>query len=78
MNFCRVVAKTVDLLRNNMNMYTFSDDFLKLNKSSKISEIFYNFVLFYRILNYWHSVNKMVVDDYFELLDVEKHLCKHF
>ena len=59
-------------------MYTFSDDFLKLNKSSKTSEIFYNFVLFYRILNYWHSVNKMVVDDYFELLDVEKHLCKHF
>ena len=57
-----------------MNMYTFSDDFLKLNKSSKTSEIFHNFVLFYRILNYW----QMVVDDYFELLDVEKHLCKHF
>ena len=34
------------------DMYTFSDDFFKSNKSSKISNIFHNFVLFYRILNY--------------------------
>ena len=34
------------------DMYTFSDDFFKLNKSSKMSKIFNNFVLFYRILNY--------------------------
>ena len=61
------------------DIYTFSDDFLKLNKSSNISKIFHNFVLFYGILNYWYSVNKSVVGDYFELFDVEKHyLCKHF
>ena len=61
------------------DMYTFSDDFLKLNKSLRISKIFHNFVLFHRIQNYWNSVNKRVVDDYFELFDVEKHyLCKHF
>ena len=61
------------------DMYTFSDDFLKLNKSSRISKIFHNFVLFYRIQNYWNSVNKRVVDDYFELFDAEKHyLFKHF
>ena len=60
-------------------MYTFFDNFLELNKSSKISKIFHNFVLFYRILNYWNSVNKRIVDDYFELLDVEKqYSCKHF
>ena len=55
----------------NKYVYTFSDNFLKLNKSSKISKIFHNFVLFYRIFNYWNSVNKRVFDDYFELLDVK-------
>ena len=61
------------------DIHKFSDDFLKLNKSSKISKIFHNFASFYRKLNYWNSVNKRVVDDYFELLNVEKHyLCKHF
>ena len=60
-------------------MYTLPDDFLKLNKSSGISKIFHKFVLFYRILNYWNSVSKKVVDDYFEPLDVEKHYsCKRY
>ena len=57
----------------------FSYDFFDLDKFSKVSKIFHNFALFYRILNYWNSVNKRVVDNYFDFLNVEKHyVCRHF
>ena len=46
-----------------------------LDRSSKIPKIFHNFVLFYRILNYWNNVNKRVVDEFFEVLYLEKTLC---
>ena len=60
-------------------MAMFSYDFFDLDKFSKIPEIFHNFVLFYRILSYWNDVNKRVVDEFFEVLDLEKHyVCRHF
>ena len=57
-----------------MFSYTF-----ELNNSSKIPKIFHNFILFYRIISYWNNVNKKVVDEYFEMLDLNKHyVCKDF
>ena len=51
----------------------FSYDFFELDKSSEIPKIFHTFVLFYRIISYWNSVNKRVVNDHFEVLDLNKH-----
>ena len=57
-----------------MFSYTF-----ELNNSSEIPKMFHNFILFYRIISYWNDVNKKVVDEYFEVLDLNKHyVCKHF
>ena len=57
----------------------FSYNFFRLGKSSKIPIIYHNIVLFFRIINYWNSVNKRVVDEYFDVLDLNKHyVCKHF
>ena len=56
-----------------------SYDIFDLDKFSKIPKIFHNFVLFYRILNYWNNVNERVVNEFFEVLDLEKHyVCRHF
>ena len=61
------------------DMAIFSYDFFDLDKFSKIPKIFHNFVLFYRILSYWNDVNKRVVDEFFEVLDLEKHyVCRRF
>ena len=60
-------------------MTMFSYEFFDLNKFSKIPKIVYNFVLFYRKLNYWNDANKRVVDEFFEVIDLEKHyVCRHF
>ena len=55
------------------DMTMFSYDFFELDKSSEIPKIFHTFVLFYRIISYWNSVNKVVVNEYFEVLDLNKH-----
>ena len=61
------------------DMTIFSYSFFELNKSSEIPKIFHNFILFYRIISYWKDLNKKVVDEYFEVLDLNKHyVCKHF
>ena len=61
------------------DMTMFHYDFFELAKSSNIPGIYHNFVLFFRKINYWNSINKRVADEYFELLDLNKHyFCKHF
>ena len=54
-------------------MTMFSYDFFGLDKSSEIPKIFHFFILFYRIISYWNSVNKRVVNKYFEVLDLNKY-----
>ena len=56
-------------------MTIFSYDFFELHKFSKISNVYHVFILFYRIINYCNSVNKRVVDEYFDVLDLKKTLC---
>ena len=59
-------------------LHFFSYNFFELDKSSEIPEIFHFFILFYGIINYWNIVNKRVVDEYFQVLDLNKHyVCKH-
>ena len=53
--------------------------FFDLSKSSKIPKIFHNLILFYRIISFWNNINKRVVHEYSEFLDLNKHfVCKHF
>ena len=64
------------LFNRDMTMFSYT---FELNNSSEIPKIFHNFILFYRIISYWNDVNKKVVDEYFEVLDLNKHyVCKHF
>ena len=51
----------------------FRYDFFDLDKSSEFPKIVHTF-LFYRIINYWSNVNKRVVNEYFVVLDLNKHL----
>ena len=51
----------------------FPYDFFDLDKSSEFPKIVHTF-LFYRIINYWSNVNKTVVNEYFVVLDLNKHL----
>ena len=68
-----------DLCLFDRDMTMFSYDLFNLDKFSSIPKIFHNFILFYRILSYWNHVNKRVVDEFFEVLDLEKHyVCRHF
>ena len=61
------------------DMIMFPYDFFHLDKFSSIPKIFHNFILFYRILSYWNHVNKRVVDEFFKVLDLEKHyICWQF
>ena len=52
-------------------MIMFPYDFFDLDKFLSIPKIFHNFISFYRILSYWNHVNKRVVDEFFEVLDLE-------
>ena len=61
------------------DMTVFSHNFFEIDKSSKAPIIFHVFILFYRIISYWNSVNKRLVNKYFEVLELSKHyVCKHF
>ena len=61
------------------DMSMFSYDFFELDKSSRVPKIFHVFILFYRIISYWNSVNKRLVNKYFEVLELNKHyVCNPF
>ena len=64
------------LLDRDMTMFSY--DFFELDKSSEIPKIFHTFTLFYRIISYWNRVSKRAVNEYFEVLHLNKHVCKHF
>ena len=59
-------------------MIVFSPDFFALNKSSDVPKIFHNFIFFYRIISYRNDVNRRVVDEYFNVLDLEKQVYRDF
>ena len=53
--------------------------FLSQTNLFKFQKYFILLFLFYRIISYWNTVNKRVVNEYFEVLDLNKHyVCKHF
>ena len=59
-------------------MTMLSYNFFGQEKSSEITKIFHIFILYYRIINYGNNVNKRLVNEYFEVLDLNKHVCKLF
>ena len=54
---------------------TSSSDFNKILSHTKIFKLVNTFNLFINIINYWCSVNKQVVDDFFSLLPTFNHVC---
>ena len=54
-------------------MVTISADFNKIRSHTKIFKLVNTFNLFINIINYWCSVNKQVIDDFFSLLPTFNH-----
>lgn len=66
-NFCESCAFYQDCC-------TYAGEFNELTLSSGVLKIATTFILFFRILNYWKTVNKKMLDDYFEFLPVFDHV----
>ena len=56
------------------DMVTFSADFNEIRLCNKIFKLVDVFSLFFRIMNYWCSVSKQVVDEFFSLLPTFNHI----
>lgn len=57
------------------DIVTYLTNFAKIRLSSNFLKIADVFDLFFWIINYWCSVNKQVVDDFFSLLPTFNHMC---
>ena len=56
-------------------MVTYCAELNNISWSTKIIKIIRVLDLFHRTINYWNSVNRTVVDDYFETMKTRDYMC---